>query len=76
MTIHEQTITKLQSLPEPLAQEVSDFIDFLKVKKNRGQWELWTHFSESLKLAESDFSDYLTNLEAYEESLEREEIQW
>ena len=76
MTIHEHTISKLQNLPEPLAQKVSDFIDFLVVKENRGQWELWKHFSESLKLAESDFSDYLTNLEAYEESLAREEIKW
>ena len=29
MTIHDLTIAKMQQLPESLAQEVSDFIDFL-----------------------------------------------
>lgn len=29
MTIRETTIAKLQQLPEPLLQQVSDFIDFL-----------------------------------------------
>ena len=35
MTIHDLTIAKIQQLPEPLAQEVSDFIDFLLVKQTR-----------------------------------------
>ena len=29
MTIHDTAIAKLQQLSEPLAQEVSDFIDFV-----------------------------------------------
>ena len=76
MTIHEQTISKIQQLPEPLAQEVSDFIDFLLVKQDQTRWELWTHFNETLALAETDFGDYLPNLEAYEERLASGDIQW
>jgi hypothetical protein len=32
MTIRDSTIAKLQQLPEPLLQEVSDFIDFISQK--------------------------------------------
>ncbi|MBE9226135.1 DUF2281 domain-containing protein [Phormidium sp. LEGE 05292] len=32
MTIRDSTIAKLQQLPEPLLQEVSDFIDFITQK--------------------------------------------
>ena len=76
MTIHEQTMTKIQQLPESLAQEVSDFIDFLLVKQDQKRWELWTHFNETLALAETDFGNYLQNLETYEERLARGDIQW
>jgi hypothetical protein len=76
MTIQEQAIAKIQELPEPLIQEVSDFIDFLRVKRDRQHWQLWTHFSEILSLSESDFADYLPNLEAYEDRLARGELQW
>ena len=76
MTIHEQTISKIQQLPEPLAQEVSDFIDFLLVKQDQARWQLWTHFNETLALVETDFGDYLPNLEAYEERLASGDIQW
>ena len=76
MTIHEHTIAKVRQLPEPLAQEVSDFIDFLLVKQDQTRWELWRHFSEAWRLAETDLSDYLQNLEAYEERLARGDIQW
>ncbi len=76
MTVHEQTIAKIRQLPEPLVQEVSDFIDFLLVKHDNRRWRLWTHLSESLSLSESDFSDYLVNLETYEDRLARGEIQW
>jgi hypothetical protein len=76
MTIHEQTISKIQQLPEPLAQEVSDFIDFLLVKQDPARWQLWTHFNETLALVETDFGDYLPNLEAYEERLASGDIQW
>jgi hypothetical protein len=76
MTIHDLTIAKIQQLPEPLAQEVSDFIDFLLVKQDPIQWEQWIYFREALDLAELGFSDYLRNLEAYEERLARGEIRW
>jgi hypothetical protein len=76
MTAYETTISKLQQLPEPLVQEVNDFIDFLLVKQDRDHWQLWAHFRETAEMAEPDFSDYLANLEAYEESLARGEIRW
>jgi len=76
MTVYEQTAAKLQQLPEPLVQEVSDFIEFLLVKQDSQRWYLWTHFSETLSMADSDFADYLPNLEAYEEGLARGEIRW
>jgi hypothetical protein len=76
MTIHDLTIAKIQQLPEPLAQEVSDFIDFLLVKQDPMQWERWLYFREALDLAELGLSDYLPNLEAYEERLADREIRW
>lgn len=66
MTIYDLTSAKISQLPESLVQEVNDFIDFLLLKHN----------SELPQLTESDFSDYLKNLEAYEEKLARGEIQW
>ncbi|WP_374794151.1 DUF2281 domain-containing protein [Aerosakkonema funiforme] len=66
MTVHEETIAKIRQLPESLVQEVNDFVEFLLMKHNR----------ELLEIAESDFSDYLSNLEDYEEHLARGEIQW
>jgi hypothetical protein len=56
----EAIVVKLQKLPEPLIQEVNDFIDFLLTRRE----------------VESDFSDYLSNLENYEDRLARGEIQW
>ncbi len=63
-------------MPEPLAQEVNDFIDFILMKHDNTRWQLWLNFSESIELAESDFTDYLSNLEDYESRLARGEIQW
>jgi hypothetical protein len=76
MTVQNLTISKIQQLPDALAQEVSDFIDFLLLKEDNQRWQQWTQFSESLTVSESDFSDYLKNLEDYEEQLLRGEIQW
>ncbi|MGH8565802.1 MAG: hypothetical protein ACREXW_17600 [Gammaproteobacteria bacterium] len=76
MTVYERTVAKMQRLLEPLLQEVSDFVDFLLVKQDQTQWELWTNYREALDLAESDFSDYLHNLERYEEGLARGDIRW
>jgi hypothetical protein len=83
-----QTINKIQKLPKPLLKEVNDFVDFIFVKQDQKRWEQCSrqkfsqkllprnHFSETLDLSESDFSDYLANLETYEERLARGEIQW
>jgi Protein of unknown function (DUF2281) len=76
MAIHDATIAKVRQLPEPLVQEVNDFVDFLLVKRDSARWQLWTQFNEALEVAESDLSDYLANLEAYEDCLARGEIQW
>ena len=69
-----ETIHKIQQLPEPLIKEVNDFIDFIFVKQDNKRWQQWNHFNEALDLSESYFSDYLTNLESYEERLARGEI--
>jgi hypothetical protein len=76
MTIHDEAIAKINKLPEPLAHEVNDFIDFLLAKQDKTRWQLWSQFNEGLELSESDFPDYLTNLEDYEERLARGEIRW
>jgi len=76
MTAHQVTISKIQQLPELLAEEVSDFVDFLLMKRDNTRWQMWTHFVEASRLAESDFVDYLSNLEDYENRLARGEIQW
>lgn len=76
MTVHDETISKIKDLPEPLAQEVSDFVDFLLTRHNNDRWQLWSHFTETLEMGEADFSDYLSNLEEYEEQLARGAISW
>ena len=75
MSVYDETISKIRQLPEPLAQEVNDFIDFLLLRSDRDRFALWTQFREALKIAHSD-SDYLPNVEAYEECIARGEIQW
>jgi len=60
---HGVIVAKLRKLPKPLVQEVNDFVDFLLTRYDT-------------MLAESDFSDYLPNLEDYEGRLARGEIQW
>ena len=74
--MYDVTIAKIEQLPESLLQEVSDFIDFLLMKNDRTRWQLWTHFSEILEVAKSDFAHYLSNLEDYEDRLARGEIRW
>lgn len=76
MADYEETISKLRKLPEPLLQEVSDYIDFLMVKRNLNYWQIWKQFSDSLQMTETDFPDYLSNLEDYEERLAKGEIKW
>ncbi|MBI1880608.1 MAG: DUF2281 domain-containing protein [Chloroflexi bacterium] len=76
MTVYDLTIEKIHQLPEPLVQEVYDFVDFLLMRHDNTRWQLWTHFAENLDLTEADFTDYLSNLEDYENRLARGEIQW
>ncbi len=57
-------------------QEVNNFVDFLLIKQHKEQWQQWIQFSESSQLAESDFCEYLSNLEDYEDKLARGEIEW
>ena len=76
MTVYDMTMTKIRQLPEPLVEEVSDFIDFLLLRQDSTRWQLWNQFTETLELAEAGFSDYLPNLEDYENRLARGEIQW
>lgn len=76
MTISDVTVAKIRQLPESLAQEVNDFVDFLLVRHDSALWQLWTQFSEALEFAESDFAEYLPNLEDYENRLARGEIRW
>ncbi|MBX9257060.1 hypothetical protein H1Q63_24560 [Desmonostoc muscorum CCALA 125] len=76
MSVHEETIAKIRQLPEPLLQQVNDFIDFLLIKNNTSLQSSWTDFTEEAEIVESDFSDYLRNLEDYEERLDKGEIQW
>jgi|ERR687885_1337348 hypothetical protein len=76
MTVQEETIAKIRKLPEPLIQQVNDYIEFLLMKNDSKRAALWIQFNEALEIAESDFADYLPNLEDYEERLARGEIQW
>ncbi len=76
MTVREEAIAKIGELPEELVQEVKDFIDFLLMKRDRDRWQVSPELAQTRDMAESDFSDYLSNLEEYEERLARGEIQW
>lgn len=76
MAAFEDTVEKIKQLPEPLVQEVSDFVDFLMMKSDKGRWQQWLQFSEAQELAEAGFSDYLYNLESYENDLANGKIKW
>ncbi len=76
MTAYDQAIDKIQHLPEPLLQEVNDFIDFVQMRQNQRRWQSWQLFQNALDMAESDMSDYLTNLQDYENRLAKGEIAW
>jgi hypothetical protein len=46
------------------------------MKSDSTRWQLWLLFVEALDIAESEFADYLPNLEDYENRLVRGEIKW
>ncbi len=71
MTIREATITKLQELPEPLLQQVSDFIDILTDRQQHSTaisnpqselaeaWVQWFEAVERLEVISTESaSDY------------------
>ncbi len=76
MTIQDETIAKVQKLPDPLAQEVNDFVDFLLVKHDSDRRRYLTLLSETNQLAEAGMGDYLGALTDYEGRLARGEIKW
>jgi len=76
MTVYEATIAKIQQMPEPLVREVQDYVDFLLTRNDSARWQAVQHLSEIMTLTESDLSDYLPNLEDYEERLARGEVKW
>lgn len=76
MTVYDATIAKIQQLPEPLVQRVQDYVDYLLKPDEGVRWQAAEHVSEAMTLTESDITDYLTNLEDYEERLARGEVKW
>jgi Protein of unknown function (DUF2281) len=69
MTIRETTIAKLQQLPEPLLQQVNDFIDRLMPHSEPGNskpedaiagtWAHWFEAGDRLEIAPTEStSDY------------------
>jgi hypothetical protein len=75
MNIQTQTISKIGQMPEALIQEVNDYIDFLLWRDRHNQLTSITSL-DSTEMVESDFSDYLSNLEGYETRLANGEIKW
>jgi hypothetical protein len=75
MNIQMQTISKIGQMPEALVREVNDYIDFLLWRDRHNQLTSMTSLN-STEMVESDFSDYLSNLEEYETRLANGEIKW
>ena len=67
---------KIARLPPEMREEVENFIDFISIKRESALWQKWLNFLEATDLAESDFADYLKNLQDYETRLARGEIKW
>jgi hypothetical protein len=75
MNIQTQTISKIGQMPEALIREVNDYIDFLLWRDRHNRSTNMTSL-DSTEMVESDFSDYLSNLEKYETRLANGEIKW
>ena len=75
MVRKDYIVEKIKAMPDDLAREVTDFIDFLE---NKRRWEkIYSHVEkEASSLMESDMADYLSGLVAYEEMLARGEVEW
>lgn len=46
MNVWEETIAKINQLPEALVSEVNDFVSFLLMKYDQERWQLWELFVE------------------------------
>ena len=75
MNIQTQTISKIGQMPEALVREVNDYIDFL-LWRDRHYRSTNLASLDSTEMVESDFADYLSNLEEYETRLANGEIKW
>jgi hypothetical protein len=75
MNIQTQTISKIGQMPEALIREVNDYIDFLLWRDRQNQ-STSTASLDSIKMVESNFADYLSNLEEYENRLANGKIKW
>jgi hypothetical protein len=75
MNIQMQTISKIGQMPDALVREVNGYIDFLLWRDRHNQLTSMTSLN-STEMVESDFSDYLSNLEEYETRLANGEIKW
>lgn len=76
MLVKEQVIEKVRFLPDGILKEVDDFIDFLEIKRKKGETE-WAWLSRGVdKIEESDFKNYLDGLTIYEDMLAKGEIIW
>jgi hypothetical protein len=75
MNIQMKTISKIGQMPDSLVREVNDYIDFLLWRDRQNQLTSLASL-DSTDLVESDFADYLSNLEEYETRLANGEIKW
>jgi len=77
MTVYEEILGKIQQLPDPLVQEVQDFVDFLLTKQGRVEWQAGVlPIAGEENIAEEGMDTYLQDLEGYEERLAQGEIRW
>ncbi len=75
MNIQTQTISKIGQMPEALVREVNDYINFLLWRDRDNRSASMTSL-DSIEMVQSDFADYLSNLEEYETRLANGEIKW
>jgi len=65
MSIREQLIGKIKTLPADKLEDVADFVEFLEAKG-----------SGNTRLAEGGMGDYLNQLTTYEEMLAAGKVNW
>lgn len=78
MLTKERIIEKVRALPESVLKEVNDFIDFLEIKRKKGEneWAWLARDTDKIKIEESDFKGYLDELKSYEDMLAKGKIKW